>query len=105
MYYRATKARVHGTARGLSSSKLQTSGTVDGYTDDYNETQVQYIDLPNTKRLYTDEHVPTTDIVDLADRGLRLKLKFSNRDLTETEPNHVCQLVTLLLKSGGKLDV
>lgn len=104
-YYRVTKARVHGLARGLSSSKLQTSGTADGYTDDYNESQVQYIDLPNTKRLYTDGYVPTTDIVDLADRGLRLKLKFSNRDLTETEPSHVCQLVTLLLKSGGKLDV
>lgn len=105
MYYRATKARVHGLARGKASCKVQTSGTADGYTDDYNETQAQHIDLPNTTRLYTDGYVPTTDIVDLADRGLRLKFKFSNRELTVPEPGHICQLVTLLLKSGGKLDV
>lgn len=104
-YYRVTRARVHGLAKGKASSKLQTSGTSDGYTDDYNVSQVQHIDLPNTTRLYTDEYVPTTDIVDLADRGLRLKLKLSERQLTEMQPPHVCQLITLLLKSGGKLDV
>lgn len=105
MYFRITKARVHGLARGKSSSKLQTSGTDDGYVDDYNVTQEQHISLPSTTRLYTDGYVPTTDIVDLADRGLRLKLKMSNRDITDPEPGHICQLITLLLKSGGKLDV
>lgn len=99
-----SKVRVYGLAKGKATLKVQTSSTNDGYVDNYAE-QVQHIDLPGPIRLYTDEFVPTTGIVDVADRGLRIKLKVSARDLTTPQPPHVCQLITTLSQSGGKLDV
>ena len=77
----------------------------DGYVDDYNTTQEQHLSLPRASALYKDDFTNTTDIKDLADRGLSLKLKISGRETVLTEPPHVCQLITTLHKPGGKLDV
>jgi hypothetical protein len=78
---------------------------MDAFEEDYNTTQEQHLSLPRKTALYRDDLTYTTDIKDLADRGLGFKLKISGRVTDVTEPPHVCQLLTTLNKIGGKLDV
>lgn len=86
-YSRITKARLHGQSKGLTSLKIQTSGTNDGFVQDYNTTQDQYLSLPKTPAIYDDDYTATTDIKDLSDRGLSFTLKISGRDYSVTEPH------------------
>ena len=97
--------RVYGLSKGTASLKIQTSGTNDGFTDTFNIVQEQNLSLPRQDALYDDDFTSTTDVVDLADRGYGFKLKISNRELLIPEPQHACQLITLLHKPGEKLDV
>lgn len=105
VFTRVSKARLYGLSKGRASLKIQTSATNDGFEDAYNVAQVQFLDLPRKDALFDDDYTATTDIKDLADRGLSLKLKVSTRNTTLPEPPHVCQLITLLQKPGEKLDV
>lgn len=103
-YSRLSKMRLHGLSKGKASLKVQTSGTNDGFVDDYNTTQEQHLALPRNIALYKDSFTDTTDIKDLADAGLSFKLKVSGRELLVPEPPHVCQLITTLNKPGGRID-
>lgn len=105
LYSKISKIRLHGLSKGKTSLKVQSSGTNDGYVDDYNTAQEQHLSLPRNSALFKDDFTNTTDIKDLADRGLSFKIKISGREQVLTEPPHVCQLITTLHKPGGKLDV
>lgn len=105
LYSKVAYVRLHGLSKGKASLKIQTSGTNDGFIDHYNVTQEQSLDMPRVHALYDDDYLDTSDIKDLSDRGLSFKIRVSNRDLTAPEPQHACQLITLLHKPGEKLDV
>jgi hypothetical protein len=95
------KARLQGTSRGKASLSIAASG--DLYDAEYH-TSEEYIDLPRTPVVFTEEAKPVTNIASLANRGLSVQLKISNRTLTQPEPFHTCQVLVLQTKQGGKQD-
>jgi hypothetical protein len=100
-YLGVHKARLQGTSRGKSSLKIAASG--DLYDAEYNDA-VEYVDLPRTPVKFTEAAKPVTNIASLANRGLSIQLKVTNRTLTVPEPFHTCQVLILQTKQGGKID-
>lgn len=100
-YLGVHKARLQGTSRGKASLKIAASG--DQYDADYHVAE-EYIDLPTTPVKFTEVAKPVTALASLANRGLSIQLKVTNRTLTKPEPFHTCQVLVLQTKRGGKLD-
>lgn len=102
-YFGVQKVRMHGITRGRASILVAASGTQNQYGDAYHETE-QWIDLPRTPVFFSDEGQPVSASTDLANRGMAIQLKFTNRTLTTPEPSHICQVLVLQSRPGTKQD-
>ncbi len=100
-YIGVHKVRMYGTSRGAASLKIAANG--DMYDDEYN-TAEEYIDLPKVPVKFTELAKPVTNMASLANRGLSIQLKVTNRTLTVPEPFHTCQVLVLQTKQGGQQD-
>lgn len=102
-FFTVKKVRLHGISRGRASLKISASGTQNQYASEYHTTE-QYIDLPRSPILFSEEGEPISNNTDLANRGLSIQLKVENRTLTTPEPSHICQVLVLQSETGGRTD-
>lgn len=98
------KTRLHGLTRGLASLKVQVVGNQEDYDFSYSQ-RLQALAMPRVPTWYGANLFPSTDIVDLADRGLMISLLISSNNASQTEPPHTCQALMLLSKPSTKIDV
>lgn len=93
-YKSIQKIRVHGMTRGYYQ-KLQVAiaGMQTEYDSDYMEPQ--FLDLPLKPKYIQTEFKPTTNYVDVSDRGLSIQMKFEGRGSDMPEPMHVLQVLAI----------
>lgn len=106
-FFTIRKARLHGVSEGRASLKIAVSGMQNLYSEEYHTT-TEYADLPRNHVFFDENGFPSTNMTQLANRGLALKLKVEGRlsaSLGDNpEPPHIVQLLVMQLTQGGKHD-
>lgn len=104
-FIQISKARLYGLTHGRSSLKIAVSGPQTQQTQRYH-TQTELIDMPNTAEEFSVLPVfRNSKPASLANRGLSLQLKISNRQSAVAEPSHICQVLVLAMQPGGASDI
>ena len=83
------------------------SAGIEGDFDQAYHSTIQDISMPRTMTTFYRSMKPVTSIVDQANWGLGVKLRFQGtqaESLTTTEPSHVCQVLILHLNREGVTD-
>lgn len=95
------KVRVHGLTKGNVKLQVAANGMQTTYLSDY--TSEQHIDLKSPLEYVSSSFQPTTETVDLENRGLAIQLKFSGRNTDELvpEPPHVLQVLVVQSSPEG----
>jgi hypothetical protein len=100
------KIRLYGQGYGLATLDVKSSGIEDDFDQPYHDT-VQDISMPATPVLLYTRMKPVTSIIDQANWGLGIKLRFRGttaENSDATEPSHICQALVLHLRTEGALD-
>lgn len=89
------KVRVYGNSKGRALLKISTTGQSTDFKVRYNEGQI--VDLPKVPELISTEFEQTTNIVNLANHGLSIRMRFEGRqeDVLKPEPSHVIQVLVI----------
>lgn len=104
-FFGVKKARLYGKTHGRASLKIQSSGALTQLDSRYN-TVNELIDLPYTPEFYSNDLLSrSSKPASIANRGLAIQLKISNRQEAVVEPSHTCQVLVLATTPGGAFDV
>jgi hypothetical protein len=100
------KIRLYGQGYGMATLNVKSSGIEEDFDQAYHDT-VQDISMPATPVVLYQRMKPVTSIIDQANWGLGIKLRFANttpENSPDTEPSHICQVLVLHLRTEGALD-
>lgn len=106
MYSGIEKVRLFGQGYGVATLDVKSSGIEDDFQQPYHN-RIQDISLPRVIENIYDNMKPVTNIVDQANWGLGIKLRFAgtqNEGSEATEPPHICQALVLHVRTNGALD-
>ena len=99
------KCKLYGTSHGIASLKVQASGAQNQLVQQYH-SRVEVLDLPPQAEMFTEDAVPrSSGVASLANRGIAVQLKVSNRQDEVMEPPHICQVLVLWTKLQGASDL
>jgi hypothetical protein len=108
IYTGIQKLRLHGLSRGFTKMNVYAAGMMEDYSFGENvfSTTAESLNLPRTAGNIYNDLLPSTNICNLANRGLGVQLRFkgSNEDLTKPEPGHICQVMVVYSRPGGGPD-
>jgi hypothetical protein len=100
------KIRLYGQGYGVATINVKSSGIEEDFDQAYHGT-IQDISMPATPVVLYTRMKPVTSIIDQANWGLGIKLRFVNttpENDSATEPSHICQVLVLHLRTEGALD-
>lgn len=100
------KVRMYGQGYGVATLNIKSAGIEDDFDQEYHTT-IQDISMPATPTVLYDRMKPVMSIVDQSNWGLGIKLRISNTTAEgspSTEPSHICQVLTLHLRTEGAPD-
>lgn len=100
------KVRMYGQGYGIATLNVRSSSIEEDFDMVY-DTAVQDISIPRNPVLLYNQMQPVTSIVDHANWGLGIKLRFQGttaENTSFTEPSHICQVLVLHLRTEGATD-
>lgn len=100
------KIRLYGQGYGVATLNVRSSSIEEDFDMIY-DSRVQDISIPRNPVLLYNQMSPVTSIVDHANWGLGIKLRFQGTNAENTpltEPSHICQVLVLHMRTEGATD-
>lgn len=106
MFAGIEKIRLYGQGYGFATLHVHSSSIEEDFDMTYENTE-QDISIPRNPVILYNEMQPVTNIVDHANWGLGIKLRFEGtnpENSPDIEPSHICQVLVQHMRTEGALD-